>query len=613
MSEHDETTPPSDDRSKQPPDETVDSGGAPSHDDDATKTHEPSSDALGQQIGPYRVLEELGEGGMGSVYLAEQREPVRRRVALKIIKAGMDTGQVIARFEAERQALAMMDHNNIAKVHDAGTTDSGRPYFVMELVEGKPITKFCDDHKLGINERLEIFRQVCSAVQHAHQKGIIHRDLKPSNVLVTMQDDQPVPKVIDFGLAKATGQQLTEKTMFTAQGQVLGTLEYMSPEQANLNDLDVDTRSDIYSLGVILYELLTGSTPLTRESLKRAAFMEILKRIKEEEPERPSSRISHSTDSAEFISSVRQVEPRRLLSLMKGELDWIAVTALEKERTRRYESAATLADDIQRFLNGDAVEARPPSFGYQLSKLVNKHRSKFVAAVIVFLCIFFGLIGTGVMWWRANNLAVDNSRLANENAEKARLAKLAETESEAIRREVNNFSVDSNFRQGGRVAYGEGNDVVIVHPANYKKRERERLTGGHQAYVYCVTFDGLGERIASGAEDGSVVVWNTQNGSILHKFTGHNDVVNCIAFDKTGESLVTGSSDGTIKIWNLSTGKLDNVLIHDAPVSRVAFCGGDRDVMWRDSAGNMQIRDRDGRILTYFDKHLDIDDLDSEL
>lgn len=355
---------------------------------DATRV----SDFIGHQIGPYRILEELGEGGMGSVYLAEQREPVRRRVALKIIKSGMDTGQFVARFEAERQALAMMDHANIAKVFGAGTTDSGRPYFVMELVDGKPISKFCDKHNLGITERLELFQQVCSAVQHAHQKGIIHRDLKPSNVLVTLQNDKPIPKVIDFGLAKATGQQLTEKTVFTAHGQVLGSFEYMSPEQANLNDLDVDTRADIYSLGVILYELLAGSTPLTRESLRRAAFLEILKRIREEEPERPSIRISHSSDSIESISSVRQIEPRKLSSLMKGELDWIVMKAIEKDRTRRYETANSLALDISRFLNNDAVYARPPTTSYKLRKFVLKHQTAVITAAL-FVTLLLSTVG----------------------------------------------------------------------------------------------------------------------------------------------------------------------------------------------------------------------------
>lgn len=348
----------------------------------------------GNQIGPYKLLQQAGEGGMGVVYLAEQRHPVKRRVALKIIKAGMDSKQVIARFEAERQALAMMDHANIAKVFDAGTTDSGLPFFVMELVEGKPITNFCDEHKLGIHERLEIFRRVCSAVQHAHQKGIIHRDLKPSNVLVTLQDDQPVPKVIDFGLAKATGPQLTEKTIFTAQGQLLGTLEYMSPEQANLNDMDVDTRSDIYSLGVILYELLTGSTPLNRESVKRVAFMEVLKRIKEEEPERPSSRISHSSDSAESISSVRQIEPRKLSSLMKGELDWVVMKAIEKDRNRRYETANGLAKDVERFLLDDPVSARPPSVSYRLAKTLRKHR---VVLTMVSVALIFVVAAVGIV------------------------------------------------------------------------------------------------------------------------------------------------------------------------------------------------------------------------
>jgi serine/threonine protein kinase len=298
----------------------------------------------------------FGEGGMGVVYMAEQEHPVRRRVALKIIKPGMDSGQVIARFEAERQALAMMDHPNIAKVLDAGTIEAhgppsvgvGRPYFVMELVKGVPITKFCDENHLTPRERLELFLPVCQAVQHAHTKGIIHRDLKPSNVLVALYDDQPVPKVIDFGVAKATGEKLTERTMFTAFGSFVGTLEYMSPEQAKLNALDIDTRSDIYALGILLYELLTGSTPLEKARLKESALDELLRLIREEEPPKPSTRLSRSGEALATISSRRRTEPAKLGKVLRGELDWIVMKALEKDRTRRYETASGLARDLQR-------------------------------------------------------------------------------------------------------------------------------------------------------------------------------------------------------------------------------------------------------------------------
>ena len=329
--------------------------------------HEPAGEQPGGRIGPYELLEPIGEGGMGVVYLAEQREPVSRRVALKVVKPGMDTRQVLARFEAERQALAMMDHPNIAKVHDAGTTAAGRPYFVMELVQGVPITVYCDEHHLTPHERLSLFLPVCRAIQHAHQKGIIHRDIKSSNILVTLVDGQPVPKVIDFGIAQAIDRRLTERTMFTEVGAIVGTPEYMSPEQAEMNAFGVDTRSDIYSLGVLLYELLTGTTPLEQRRLREAALDEKVRLIKEEEAPRPSVRLS-SSNNLPKIAAVRNTDPGRLSGIVRGELDWIVMKCLEKDRTRRYESASGLARDIERYLADEPVEACPPSVSYRLRK-----------------------------------------------------------------------------------------------------------------------------------------------------------------------------------------------------------------------------------------------------
>ncbi len=366
-------------------------------------------------IGPYKLLQQIGEGGMGIVYMAEQQEPVRRKVALKIIKPGMDRRQVIARFEAERQALAMMDHQNIAKVFDAGTTDTGRPYFVMELVHGVPLTSFCDDNRLTLRQRLELFIPVCHAIQHAHQKGIIHRDVKPSNVLVTMYDDRPVPKVIDFGIAKATDQQLTERTMFTQFGAMVGTFEYMSPEQAEMNAFGVDTRSDIYSLGVLLYELLTGTTPLEKARLRDAAFNEMVRLIKEEEPPRPSIRLSRSATAAS-IAAARKTEPQQLSKLVRGDLDWIVMRCLEKQRDRRYETANGLARDIQRYLTDEPVEARPPSAGYRLQKFIRRNKGQVVAAGLVLLALVGGMVGTtwGLLAARQAQLAAEAEHRVSE-------------------------------------------------------------------------------------------------------------------------------------------------------------------------------------------------------
>jgi serine/threonine protein kinase len=352
----------------------------------------------GTSVGPYKLVREIGEGGMGTVFLAQQSNPVRRLVAVKLIKLGMDSREVLARFEAERQALAMMDHPNIARVLDAGATADGRPYFVMELVKGVPITRYCDEHRLDVRERLSLFASVCRAVQHAHQKGVIHRDLKPSNVLVAPYDGKPVVKVIDFGVAKAAGGPLTNRTLVTGLGTVVGTPEYMSPEQAEMNNLDIDTRSDIYALGTLLYELLTGTTPLTRARVKQVALLELMRIIREEEPPRPSTRLSQSTDSLRLISSQRQMEPARLRKLVRGELDWIVMKALEKDRNRRYETANALAMEIQRYLSDEPVQACPPSMTYRLRKVARRNKGLLTAAVVVFLTL---ITGTAIATWQA--------------------------------------------------------------------------------------------------------------------------------------------------------------------------------------------------------------------
>ena len=365
------------------------------------------SEGPGTILGPYKLLQEIGQGGMGVVYMAEQHAPVRRMVALKMLKPGIDTRQVVARFEAERQALSMMDHPNIARVLDAGASASGRPYFVMELVKGRPITEYCDDRHLSPRQRLELLLPVLQAVQHAHQKGIIHRDLKPSNVLVAEYDQHPVPKVIDFGVAKATCQPLTEKTLFTAFGQVVGTLEYMSPEQAKFNQQDIDTRSDIYSLGVLMYELLTGSTPFDRRRFRSGALDEVLRIIREEEPPRPSTRLSDSKDSLPSIGALRDTEPAKLARLMRGELDWIVMKALEKDRNRRYETANGMALDIQRYLDDAPVEACPPSARYRATKFIGRHRRAVAAGTALLLMLLFGIAGTTLGLFRAERATRD--------------------------------------------------------------------------------------------------------------------------------------------------------------------------------------------------------------
>jgi len=342
----------------------------------------PQVEGPGGRIGPFKILQQIGEGGFGSVFEAEQEHPVKRRVALKVIKLGMDTREVIARFEAERQALALMDHPHIARVLDAGATDSGRPYFVMELVKGEPITSYCGKHRLSIVRRLELFDQVCAAVQHAHTKGIIHRDLKPNNVLVSTQDDQPFAKVIDFGIAKATSGRLTDKTLYTEQQLMMGTPLYMSPEQAE-GSADIDTRTDIYALGVILYELLTDTTPIESHSLRAAGYAEVQRIIREVEPPRPSARLSQAKATLPGVATRRATEPHKLARMIRGELDWIVMKAIEKERARRYETASGLAMDVRRYLAGEPVLAAPPSVSYRLRKFVRRNKGAVAAGSLV--------------------------------------------------------------------------------------------------------------------------------------------------------------------------------------------------------------------------------------
>jgi serine/threonine protein kinase len=404
---------------------------------------QPMAEGPGTVIGPYKLLQEIGQGGMGTVFMAEQMQPVQRKVALKLIKPGIDSHQIIARFEAERQALALMDHPNIAKVLDAGTTTSGRPYFVMELVKGVPITRYCDEHHLTPRERLELFVPVCQAVQHAHHKGIIHRDMKPSNVMVCIYDGKPVPKVIDFGVAKATGPKLTERTMYTEFGAIVGTLEYMSPEQAQLDQLDIDTRSDIYSLGVLLYELMTGTTPLDQKRMKEVAILEVLRLIREEEAPRPSTRLS-TAEGLPSIAANRGTEPKKLTGLMRGELDWIVMKSLEKDRNRRYESANSFAADVLHYLHDEPVQACPPSAIYRLRKFVQQNRGPVLAVSLVLLALVVGIVGTSlglVEAWRQAAIA-DQAR-NNEAVQRNK----AEAEA-AIARAVNDFLLTDLFGPG---------------------------------------------------------------------------------------------------------------------------------------------------------------------
>jgi WD40 repeat protein/serine/threonine protein kinase len=555
-----------------------------------TAGYEPLSERLGSVIGPYKLMEQIGEGGFGLVFVAEQQRPVRRKVALKIIKPGMDTRSVIARFEAERQALALMDHPNIAKVFDAGTTDSGRPYFVMELVRGVPITEFCDQRHLTPRGRLELFVPLCHAIQHAHQKGIIHRDVKPTNVLVTLHDGVPVVKVIDFGVAKALSQQLTDRTIYTQFAEMIGTPLYMSPEQAEMSGLDIDTRSDIYSLGVLLYELLTGTTPFDRQQLKQAAVDEIRRIIREEEPPKPSTRISQSGDRLPSIAALRGTEPARLSKLIQGDLDWIVMKCLEKERARRYESASAVARDVERYLHDEAVEASPPSIAYRFRKFARRHRAAIAAATAIAVLL---VTGVAVSSWlairasqaeaqakaneqnalserdakeRARRDAVASAQQARDAAESERRAKAtAERNLYVARMNLVNKAIDSGNRIAAeRLLAHYGPETALAHLRGFewfywqdvcRTVQRESQLSAAMAVKMAVSGDGSQAAVAVFQPPAPMVVkmLNVETGEFNQREVEVlNTNVRCLAISPDASKVAVGCDPGVMTVWNLT-------------------------------------------------------------
>jgi eukaryotic-like serine/threonine-protein kinase len=513
----------------------------------------------GDRIGPYKLLQQIGEGGCGVVYMAEQERPVRRRVALKVIKLGMDTRSVIARFEAERQALALMDHPNIAKVLEAGATESGRPYFVMELVRGIRITDYCDQNQLGAVERLELFITLCHAIQHAHQKGIIHRDIKPSNVLVTLHDGKPVPKVIDFGIAKATEQRLTEKTLFTEFQAFIGTPAYMSPEQAEMSGLDIDTRGDIYSLGVLLYQLLTGQTPFDGATLLNAGIDECRRTIREEEPPRPSNRVSTLMESDRASTAKqRRTEPGKLVQLLRGDLDWVVMKCLEKDRTRRYASAHELASDVLRYLENEPVAARPPSAIYRLQKMVRRNRGAVTAGLVITLILLLGTILSTTLAIRAKRAEIQ-ATLAQRL--EAGLRRQAERERAAAR--INLYVADMNLAHQSFLAGNLGRAAQLVEKHRPEEGEPDRrgfewrylwqLCQGnpHESFPYqdgpvnAVRFSPGGNWVAVAVRD-KITIWNVATRSLIATLP---QVARSLAFLPDERTLVTSSRSG-LRVWS---------------------------------------------------------------
>jgi eukaryotic-like serine/threonine-protein kinase len=552
-------------------------------------------EAVGQTLGRYKLLERVGEGGCGVVYVAEQTEPVRRRVALKVIKLGMDTKQVVARFEAERQALAMMDHPNIAKVLDAGTTDVGRPYFVMELVRGIRITDYCDQANLSTKERLDLFIKVCQAIQHAHQKGIIHRDIKPSNILVTLHDGVPVPKVIDFGIAKATEGRLTDNTVYTQLHQFIGTPAYMSPEQAEMSGLDIDTRSDIYSLGVLLYELLAGSTPFDAKELMALGIDAMRKTIREKEPPRPSTRLA-TLGAGQLTTTAkrRSADTSKLLHQLKGDLDWIVMKCLEKDRTRRYETANGLAADLKRHLDNEPVLARPPSTAYKFQKAFRRNKATFTAGALVAVALVAGI---AVSSWQAiaahrartaehqQRLAVQSERNKAQAAEQAE--KRARLQADAQKAEATHLLYVANMNLAQQ-AWDQNNIGRLrqlldeTQDSPYRGFEWDywqlqthlavMTLHGHLGDVYSAAYSPDGQRIVTGGKDGTAKVWDAVTGHELTTFKSLHDEVRSVAFSPDGRQIVAGSKNGTVKLWEAVSGReLITFKGHGGQVESVAF------------------------------------------
>jgi len=545
----------------------------------STPENSPLIEGPGTKIGRYELLELIGEGGMGLVYLAQQQEPVKRKVALKIVKLGMDTRQVVARFEAERQTLALLEHPNIAHVFDAGTTETGRPYFVMEYVKGESITKYCDEQKLNIEQRLELFRQVCEGVHHAHQKGIIHRDIKPSNILVSVHGERAIPKIIDFGIAKAITQPLTGQTSFTKLGQLLGTPEYMSPEQAEMAYQDIDTRSDIYSLGVLLYELLSGAPPFDAKRFHEGGIDHIQHVICEEEPRTPSARLTSLGDKAKVVAESRRTQIITLTRRLEKELEWIPMKAMRKDRTRRYRSASELADDVQNYLTGAPLIAGPESTIYRARKFVRKHAGSVATAVLVAVLIVLGLIVSTALSFRAENARKEEAaaRTKAERAEKVaqKQSKLAEKQRRLAieQRKIAQEQADKYRNLSyihsvtlADISYRDGNmkrvqELLEMCPEDLRAWEWYRLKyisdqsctiiSGHIGPVYSAAFSPDGTRIVS-AWDRNIKVWDSANGNELMDLQGHDKRVMSVAFSPDGKRIISGSKDNTIKIWDVT-------------------------------------------------------------
>jgi eukaryotic-like serine/threonine-protein kinase len=581
-----------------------------------------ATELIGTMVGGYKVLQEIGEGGFGVVYMAEQLKPVRRRVALKVIKPGMDTRQVVARFEAERQALALMSHPNIAQVLEAGSTEAGHPYFVMELVKGVSITDYCDQHKLSTRQRLELFLQVCSAIQHAHQKGVVHRDVKPSNILITLQDEKPVPKVIDFGIAKALNQVLTDKTVFTAYGQMIGTPQYTSPEQAEMSGLDIDTRSDIYSLGVLLYELLTGLTPIDRNEFKDAGFSEIQKLIREKEPTKPSMAVSVLCRSSSAVAEYRQQRPEHLISEIKGDLDWIVLKALEKDRSRRYSTANGFAEDIGRYLRNEPVGASPPTMGYLLGKFTRRHRRMMVAASAVFAALLIGAVGMTILFFEAESgrleaeqaTAVAKQERINADAAKAAESAQRELAQEYAARIKETFSQADFATAANLLEEQEDKDALAYLARSLRtdpglRQSAQALVSAlregnfdlqpetifrHEKPIEGFDLNQTGDFLLTRSTDGRARIWNANSYELLHDL-GAESPLRTASFDLTGRRLITVSEDGIVRVFSLpSLAAIGGPILPDGGARGVRFAespGGGLKLATLSATGALQIWD----------------------